>query len=243
VLISSFSFRWLKRSFAHCFVSLKSYLNILPVLNTVILKPSANIQRLFFLASSFIKIFLIPFTIFAIIKSIPIMFHKNIKLIIAGLIIAVGFWQFTESNIGNGIFLILLSAIPIFLYFKNEFILLAFLKLRKQDFAGAQKWLAHIKNPETALVRKQQGYFNYLHGIMLSQTNINQAEKYIKKTIELGLFMDTDFAVAKLNLAGVAMTRRRKLEATTLLNEAKKLDKQNMLKDQITMMKDQMKKI
>jgi hypothetical protein len=39
------------------------------------------------------------------------------------------------------------------------------------------------------------------------------------------------------------MTRRRKLEATNLLNEAKKLDKQGMLKDQIVMMKEQMKKI
>nr|WP_315140619.1 DUF2892 domain-containing protein [uncultured Flavobacterium sp.] len=171
------------------------------------------------------------------------MFHRNIKLIIAGLVILTGIWQFTESNIGNGIFVILLSAIPIFLYFKNEFILLAFLKLRKQDFEGAKKWLAYIKNPETALVRKQQGYFNYLHGIMLSQTNINQAEKYFKKAIELGLSMDMDLAVAKLNLAGVAMSRRRKLEATSLLNEAKKLDKQNMLKEQITMMKEQMKKI
>ena len=92
-----------------------------------------------------------------------------------------------EIEIGNGIFLTLLSAIPIFLYFKNEFILLAFLKLRKQDFEGAKKWLARIKNPEAALVRKQQAYFNYLHGIMLSQTNINQSEKYFKKAIELGL--------------------------------------------------------
>jgi hypothetical protein len=171
------------------------------------------------------------------------MFHRNIKLIIAGLIIVTGIWQMTEGNIGNGIFLVLLSAIPIFLYFKNEFILLAFLKLRKQDFPGAQKWLGYIKNPETALVRKQQGYFNYLHGIMLSQTNLIQAEKFFKKAIELGLTMDMDLAVCKLNLAGVAMTRRRKLEATTLLNEAKKLDKQNMLKDQITMMKEQMKKM
>jgi len=171
------------------------------------------------------------------------MFHKNIKLILAGLIIATGIWQFTESNIGNGIFLLLLSLIFIFLYFKNEFILLAFLKLRKQDFPDAQKWLAYIKNPEASLVRKQQGYFQYLHGLMLSQTNITQAEKHFKKALELGLSMDTDIAIAKLNLAGVAMTRRRKLEATNLLNEAKKLDKQGLLKDQIKMMKEQMKKI
>jgi len=171
------------------------------------------------------------------------MFHRNIKLIIAALILITAVWQFTESNIGNGIFLIIVSLIPIFLYFKNEFILLAFLKLRKQDFTGAQNWLSKIKNPETALVRKQQGYYNYLLGIMASQTNLIQAEKYFKKAIQLGLSMDMDLAVAKLNLAGVAMSRRRKLEATTLLNEAKKLDKQGMLKDQIVMMKDQMKKM
>jgi tetratricopeptide (TPR) repeat protein len=171
------------------------------------------------------------------------MFHRNIKLAIAALIIITGVWQFTEGNIGNGIFLMLISIIPIFLYFKNEYILLAFLKLRKQDFAGAKNWLDKIKNPETALVQKQQGYFNYLHGLLLSQTNLIQAEKYFKKAISLGLNMDQDLALAKLNLAGIALSRRRKIEATNLLAEVKKLDKQNMLKDQVKMMKEQMKKI
>ncbi|MFC4818072.1 MULTISPECIES: DUF2892 domain-containing protein [unclassified Flavobacterium] len=171
------------------------------------------------------------------------MFHKNIKLIIAGLLFIVGVWQFTEGNIGNGIFVTLLTIIPVFLYFRNEFILLAFLKLRNQDFAGAKKWLDKIKNPEAALIQKQQGYYNYLNGLMVSQTNLNQAEKFFKKAISLGLSMDQDLALAKLNLAGIAMSRRRKLEATTLLNEAKKLDKHNMLKEQITMMKEQLKKI
>ncbi|HTG65569.1 MAG TPA: hypothetical protein VL859_04260 [Flavobacterium sp.] len=171
------------------------------------------------------------------------MLNKNIKLIIAGLIVITSIWQFTENNIGNGIFLLLLTVIPVFLYYRNEFILLAFLKLRKQDFEGAKKWLSYIKNPESALIRKQQGYFNYLHGIMLSQNNINQAEKHFKKAIELGLSMDMDLAVAKLNLAGIALSRRRKLEATNLLSEVKKLDKQNMLKEQVAMMKEQMKKI
>jgi len=208
----------------------------------VLSKPSANIQTFFFLASGFIKKISNPFTTFAGTK-ILYMFHKFIKLIIAALLVATAIWQFIEGNIGNGIFLILLTAIPIFLYFKNEYILLAFLKLRKQDFAGAKTWLDRIKTPETALVRKQQGYYNYLNGLMLSQTNLHQSEKYFKKAVELGLSMDMDMAVTKLNLAGIAMSKRRKMEATTLLNEAKKLDKHNMLKDQITMMKEQMKKI
>lgn len=171
------------------------------------------------------------------------MVPKIVKLIITGFLIVLGIWQITDRNTGNGIFLILLSIIPLFLYFRNEYILLAFLQLRKQNFAGAKKWLDKIKNPESALIKKQQGYYNYLHGLMLSQTNLNQAEKYFKKAIELGLTMDLDLAVAKLNLAGIALSRRRKIEATNLLAEVKKLDKQNMLKDQVNLMKQQMKKI
>lgn len=170
------------------------------------------------------------------------MFNKNIKLVIAALLVITAVWQFTEGNIGNGIFLLLITALVVLLYFKNEYILLAFLKLRKQDFEGATQILDKIKNPETALVRKQQGYYNYLNGLMLSQTNLNAAEKYLKKAIELGLNMDQDLAMAKLNLAGIAMTKNKKMEAEKLLAEAKKLDKQGMLKDQITMMKAQLKK-
>lgn len=171
------------------------------------------------------------------------MFNKNIKLVLAAGIIAWAVWQFIEGNIGNGIMLILFSLIFVFLYFKNEMILLAFLRLRKQDFPGAKKWLDKIKNPEAALTQKQQGYYQYLHGLMVSQTNITQAEKYFKKAIKLGLSMDQDLAMAKLNLAGIAMTKRRKREAQLLMTEAKKLDKHGVLTDQIRMMKQQMKKI
>ena len=171
------------------------------------------------------------------------MFNKNIKLVLAALVIAYAVYQFIEGYIGNGIFLILLSGIFIFLYFRNEIILLSFLRMRKQDMEGTERWLSKIKNPETALVKKQQGYYNYLHGIIYSQKNLTQAEKYFRKALRLGLNMSYDVAMAKLSLAGIAMQKRRKREATTLLQEAKKLDKNNMLTEQIKMMQQQMKKI
>ncbi len=171
------------------------------------------------------------------------MFNKNIKLILAVGVLAWSVYQFTEGNIGNGISLVLLAGMFIFLYFKNEFILLAFLRMRQQDFAGAAKWLSYIKNPKAALIQKQEGYYNFLQGIMVSQTNLTQAEKFFKKAIQLGLSMNHDLAMAKLQLAGVAMTKRRKREATNLIAEAKKLDKHGMLKEQIQMLKQQMKKI
>ncbi len=171
------------------------------------------------------------------------MFNKNIKLIVAGLIVAWAIYQFVLGNIGNGISLLFLAGIFVFFYFKNEFLLLAFMKMRKQDFEGSTKWLSYIKNPSAALIKKQEGYYNFLQGIMVSQTNLTQAEKFFKKAIKLGLAMDHDLAMAKLQLAGVAMTKRRKREATLLMGEAKKLDKHGMLKEQIQMMKQQMKKI
>ncbi|MEM9076091.1 MAG: DUF2892 domain-containing protein [Bacteroidota bacterium] len=170
------------------------------------------------------------------------MFNKNIKLVLAFLIIAYAVYQFIEGYVGNGIALIFLSMIFVFLYFRNEIILLAFLRMRKQDMEGTQKWLAKIKNPESSLIKKQQGYYNYLHGIIFSQKNLTQAEKYFKKALKLGLTMDYDVAMAKLSLAGIAMQKGRKREATTLLQDAKKLDKNNMLAEQIKMMQQQMKK-
>ncbi|EFS98127.1 tetratricopeptide repeat protein [Capnocytophaga ochracea F0287] len=169
--------------------------------------------------------------------------NKYLKIVIAVLIIAWAVYQFTQGNIGNGIALILLSLIPILLYFRNEFILLTFLRLRKQDFAGMEKWLGKIADPQTALLRKQQGYYNYMYGIIYSQKNLTQAEKYFRKALQLGLTMNYDVAMAKLSLAGIMMQKRKKREAQELLTEAKKLDKQNLMSDQIKMMQQQLKKI
>ena len=171
------------------------------------------------------------------------MYPKIIKLILAIFTLSYSIFQFYENNIGNGIALIFLSLIFIFLYYKNEIILIIFFKLRKQDFVGTEKWLKKIKNPESSLTTKQVGYYNYLWGIVYSQTNLTQAEKFFKKAISIGLSMDHDLAMAKLSLAGILIQKRRKREATTLLNEAKKLDKQKMLLDQIKMLQQQMKRI
>ena len=62
------------------------------------------------------------------------MFPKNIKLILAIALLGYGVYQITETYIGNGIFMFLLSIIVIVLYFKNEILILAFLSLRKQNY-------------------------------------------------------------------------------------------------------------
>tara|TARA_B100000809_G_scaffold160716_1_gene158111 strand:+ start:4381 stop:4896 length:516 start_codon:yes stop_codon:yes gene_type:complete len=171
------------------------------------------------------------------------MFNKYLKIVIAVLISVWAGFELYEENIGNGILILLLAGVPVFFFFKNEFLLLAFLQIRKQNFPGADKWLGFIKNPSSALRKPQEAYFYFLKGLMVTQTSMTKAEKLFKKALSIGLAMDHDIAMAKLNLAGVAMHKRRKREATTLLNEARKIDKHGMLKEQIKMMKDQMKKM
>ena len=197
----------------------------------------ANIQQLFSLTILNQKHFKI--SLFLHKK----MFNKKIKILIAFFGLIYSIYQFYENYVGNGIFLILISLFFILIYFKNEIIFLAFLKLRKQDFQATERLLSKIYDPEKALVKKQQGYYNYLNGIIYSQKNLTQAEKYFKRAIQLGMSMNHDIAMAKMSLAGILMQKRRKREAQQLLTEAKKLDKHNMLNEQIKMIQQQMKRI
>jgi len=170
------------------------------------------------------------------------MYNKEIKIALALIILACSIFLFNSGEIGYGIVVLIIMGLVILSIFKDERIVKAFYHLRKNDMQKAASTLNKIKHPEK-LIRSQEAYFYYLNGLILSQTQMNQSEKFFKKALSIGLRTDTDKAVAKLNLAGLAMSRRKKREATTLITEAKKLDKHNMLDEQLKMMKQQLKRI
>jgi hypothetical protein len=170
------------------------------------------------------------------------MYNKEIKIILSGLISIAGIILMKNGEIGYGILVLLIMGMIILSIFKDERIVRAFYFIRKNNMSKAAIILDKIKFPEK-LIQSQEAYFYYLNGLVLSQTQMNKAEKFFKRSLAIGLRTDMDQAVAKLNLAGLAMSRRRKREASALLTEVKKLDKHNMLEDQRKMMKDQMKKI
>ena len=184
----------------------------------------------------------ISFSLAIFVQNQILMYNKHIKIFLSLLILSASIFLFNENEIGYGIVVLLLMGLVILSIFKDERVMKAFYHLRKNDFAKAERTLNMIKHPEK-LIKSQEAYYYYLNGLVLSQTQMNQAERFFKKALSIGLRSNTDKAVAKLNLAGLALSRRRKREATTLLTEIKKLDKHNMLEDQIKMMKQQMKKI
>lgn len=167
--------------------------------------------------------------------------NKYIKFLIAAVMIAAGIFLMFNRNIGWGIVVVILSGIPIFLFFKNEFILLAFYQLRKQKMDKAADWLTSITDYEKQLHKSQFGYFHYLQGLTLAEHQPQKVEPLMKKALDFGLNMKHDRAMATLNIAAGALQKGRRQEGARLLEEAKKLDSAGMMTEQIKMLKDQMK--
>lgn len=171
------------------------------------------------------------------------MINKIIKYFLIAATLGWTVYQFTIGNIGNGIFFIFVAGLFVLSLFKHELILLAFLHLRRGKFDKAKRTLERIKQPEH-LPKSQEAYYYYLTGLIHAQTqSAVKAERFFRKALSLGLRMKTDQAMAKLNLAGIAVMKRRKREAINLINEVKKLDNRKILDDQVKMIQAQMKRI
>ena len=171
------------------------------------------------------------------------MFSKIIRLGLTAAIFAWSIYQFADGEIGNGIALLFPMGLVLFTYFRNERILLTLWHMRKNDVAKAEKALSGIRNPEKSLIKGQLAYYYLLMGMIESQRKVGKAETLLKRALNTGLRLDQDKALAKLNLAGIALTKRRKKEAQILLTEVKKLDKNAALAEQTKYIKQQMKRI
>lgn len=161
------------------------------------------------------------------------MINKYIKLIAGFILLGISGYLFADRQTGNGTLVMLLALIALFSYLRNEFIMLAFFKMRKEDTKGAKRWLDKIKNPKTALIRSQLAYYYLLNGMIEGENSLTKSESLFRKALNTGLLMNHDKATAKLNLAQTAITKGRKHEAQHLLKEAQKLDKKGLMTERI----------
>jgi tetratricopeptide (TPR) repeat protein len=171
------------------------------------------------------------------------MYNKEIKIGLAALLFGLSVYQFILVNIGWGILLLLLTGLVVLTIYRHEGIIMALYHLRKQDVTKAEAALNRIKAPEK-LIKTQEAYYYYLQGLIgMQQKGIGKSEKFFVKALNLGLRLKEDQAVAKLNLAGIYMSKRKKREAEQYLNQAKKLDSKKLLDDQIKMLRAQLGRI
>lgn len=163
-----------------------------------------------------------------------------IRLIVAAALLGICVVLFVYGHWGWGILNILLLLIVAVTFFFNENMLIAQYFLRKENMDKATVWLDKITDYEKQLISAQHGYYHLLIGMIESRKAPLKSEKYFKKALSLGMTMDHNIALAKLSLAGIAMAKRNKREATMYLDEAKKADKNKLLADQIKTMKSQL---
>ncbi|PKQ63789.1 hypothetical protein BZG02_07110 [Labilibaculum filiforme] len=171
------------------------------------------------------------------------MIRKYLRLIIAGILFLGSIALFVKALVSLGILILFVSGLFVLFHFKNEMNLFAFYFVRKNKFQSASKILGRVKRPEM-MIKTQEAYYYFLSGLIESQKQKNSAaEKHFKKALNTGLRMDTDRAMANLNLSGITLSKRNKKLANYYLLEAKKLDKQKMLTAQIREIEGMMKRI
>jgi tetratricopeptide (TPR) repeat protein len=171
------------------------------------------------------------------------MLGKYIRLILAILITVISVFLFVNSFAGWGMLAAVIALLFVLFQFKNEMNLLAFFFIRRNKFSKAESILSKVKRPEK-MMRSQEAYYYYLLGLVQAQTHQpSKAEKSFKKALSTGLRLNSDQAMAKLNLAGFYLSKRNKKLAKIHLMDAKKLDKQKMLTAQIKEVENMMKRI
>lgn len=136
--------------------------------------------------------------------------------------------------------MILFLVIVGFTFFRDERMVLALNAMRTGDTDKAKVQINKITAPQF-LPKKQHAYVLFLQAVLGTQDlGFAKSEELLRKAISMGLRTDQDRAVARMHLSGICAQTGRKTEALTLLNEAKKLDDNGMMKDQINQMKKQM---
>lgn len=163
-----------------------------------------------------------------------------IRCIVAASVLFLNVYCFYTGHWGWGIVVIFLSALVILSFFRNENMILALNQMRVGNHEKANRFLKRISRPDL-MPKKQHAYVLYLKAMLGTQElGFAKSEQLLRKAMSLGLRTAQDNAVARLHLAGICAQTGRKTEAQTLLSEAKKLDKNGMMKEQINTMQKQL---
>lgn len=166
-----------------------------------------------------------------------------IRCAVAAFSLFLTVYAFATGHWGWGIVMIFVTALIILSFFRNENMLLALNQMRIGNHEKANSYLKRISRPDL-MPRKQHAYILYLQAMLGTQElGFARSEQMLRKAMSLGLRTAQDQAVAKMHLAGICAQTGRKTEAQTLLSEAKKLDKNGVMKEQITTMQKQLTQV
>jgi tetratricopeptide (TPR) repeat protein len=163
-----------------------------------------------------------------------------IRCALAATALFFNVFLFVNGNWGWGITFLFVTAIIVLSFFRNENMILALNQMRLGNTDKAKVYINKVTHPNL-LPRKQHAYVLFLKAVMGAQElGFAKSEQMLRKALDLGLRQAEDNAVARMHLAGICAQTGRRPEAISLLAEAKKLDKNGMMRDQIKQMQGQL---
>lgn len=115
-------------------------------------------------------------------------------------------------------------------------------KLQYQDIEGAEKMLSYTWKPQW-LQFGMEAMYHFLKGTIATQRKeYAEAEKFMKKSLELGLPDNDSTVMAYMNLAGIAFQKNNKVVAKEYVDKALKLKPSTpMIVEQLKQMEQALK--
>jgi hypothetical protein len=140
------------------------------------------------------------------------MFYHKIRVGLFFLFIGLGILLNIQIGLTPAWYLYVTAAILMLTHFLFGTVWTAFSKMRKGKMIEAETLLNQIRRPEW-LAKRPKAYFHFIKGVIaLQKKELDEGAISLKKT---------DTALANLNLAHIAFSQKRHVEAKKYLHNAK----------------------
>jgi len=161
------------------------------------------------------------------------MFTPKTRLIILIGCLILGSISFYQGKIYAVILAALFAMTNVYGYFRQGTVYLAFKTLKKGDYEKAMEQL-ELTRFIKLLSKTQKSYYYFVRGfINMAKGLLNEANEDFKLSIDKGLRLSNDRALAWSNLASINHRQRNKVKARECLAEAKKHKAKKNVKDEI----------
>lgn len=165
------------------------------------------------------------------------MLTNRTRLAVVALSLALGAWLSLRGSLMPGLLLLVAGVILGVGYFRYGPVWLAMRALGRGDADKAASHLSSISDPQR-LERQSRAYFEMASGLLAaSRGRSGDAERHLRRALELPLRTQNDRAVAELTLAEL-LVGAANAEATELLDRASERSPKRRVEEEIARVRE-----
>lgn len=166
------------------------------------------------------------------------MFTPLVRVLMGVTGLVMGVFYFIRGSNTAAYLMLLAVALTVWGYFKNGTVYLAWRKVKKEDFTGAEKVLQKTRFPEF-LKKEQRGFYHFTKGLIeASRNNSLEARGHFTDAIKFGVRTENNVAIINLNLAEIEVNEGNYLNAKEHLVKAQSLKHSGALEPEINRIAD-----